>query len=159
MKIFGAVFWAVVLIVIGVVIILNQTFDWHINVFSIVIGIILIFGGISIITRPSNNGINGVFASGNEKSINSGDNSYVFSSITLNLDDNQYDKIEINSIFSSVKLITNGKSVKIKSNGVFSSTLFPDKSSLAFGERTYERDGEDKIFIETNCVFGSIIIE
>lgn len=159
MRIFGAVFWAILLIVIGVIIILNQTFGWHISIFPIVIGIVLIFIGISIITGPTKNGINGVFANHNLKSINNGDNSYVFSSVTLSLDDVIYDKVEINSIFSSVKLLTNGKSVKIESNGVFSSTQFPDKSSLAFGERVYERNGKDKIFIETNCVFGSIEIE
>ncbi len=159
MRIFGAVFWAVILIVIGVVIILNQTFDWHISVFAIVIGIILIFSGIAIITRPANTGINGVFANGEIKSIKSGENSYVFSNVILDLNDIADDNIEINCIFSSVKLHTSGKSVKIKANGVFSNTAFPDGSNLAFGDRTYERDGANTVNIETNCVFGSLIID
>lgn len=159
MKIFGAVFWAIILIVIGIIIILNQTFDWHINIFSIVFGIVLIFIGIAIIMRPSHSGINGMFANGKIKNIKSGENSYIFSSITLNLNDINSNEIEINSVFSNIKLNTAGKSVRIKSSGVFSSTIFPDKTSVSFGDRIYERDGENTIYIETNCVFGSIVIE
>ena len=159
MRIFGAVFWAVVLIAVGVVIILKQVFGWQISIFTIVFGIILIFAGISIITGPSNTGIGGVFAGGEVKSIKRGDNSFIFSGVTLDLKDTQEDEIEINSIFSSVKLHTSGRSVKIESNGAFSNTVFPDKTSLTFGERVYERDGEKTIHIKTNCVFGSIVID
>ena len=129
MRIFGAVFWAVVLIVIGVVIILNQAFDWHISIFAIVIGVVLIFAGVSIITGPSHNGINGVFAGGEVKNIKSGENNYVFSGVTLDLGDTQEREIEINSVFSSVKLHTSGKSVKIESSGVFSSTFSRTKQA------------------------------
>ena len=159
MKLFGAVFWAVVLIVMGVVIILNQTFGWHINVFAIVFGIFLIFFGISIITRPAQTGINGMFANGKISSIQKGDNSYIFSNITLDLSDFDQEKIEINCVFSSVKLHTSGKSVQIKSTSAFASTVFPDGSNVIFGERVYERDGENKIIIETNCVFSSLYID
>ena len=39
MKIFNAIFWAVILIIIGLTIILNQMFDWHLNIFAIVFGV------------------------------------------------------------------------------------------------------------------------
>jgi len=159
MRIFGAVFWAIILIVIGIVIILNQVFDWNISVFPIVLGVILIFVGVSIVTGPSKTGVNGVFAGGEVRNIKDGDNSYVFSSVTLDLANTDYDNIEINSIFSSVTVHTSGKSVVIEANGVFSSTIFPDNTTLAFGERVYERDGENTVHIKTNCVFGSIVID
>ena len=159
MRIFSSIFWAIILIVIGIIVILNQAFGWNISVFAIVIGVVLIFLGISIISGPSHTNSNGVFLGGSQKSVNSGDNNYFFSSVSISLDDLAYDKeIEINSIFSSVDLDTQGKSVKIKSSGAFSNTVFPDSSSLTFGDRVYERDGENTIEIETNCVFGSIVI-
>ena len=159
MRIFGAVFWAVILIVIGIVIILNQVFDWNLNVFAIIFGVILIFVGISLVTGPSKTGVNGVFAGGQVRNVKEGDNSFVFSGVELDLADTQYDNIEINSIFSSVKVHTSGRSVKIESNGAFSNTVFPDNTSLAFGERVYERDGENTIHVKTNCVFGTIVID
>ncbi|MCK5128936.1 MAG: hypothetical protein KAQ68_03720 [Clostridiales bacterium] len=159
MKLFGAVFWAVILIVIGIVIILNQTFDWSVSVFAIVFGVILIFLGISVLTRPTNTGINGVFANGSIQSLNKNDNSFIFSNVTVTLDGYEDDNLEVNSIFSNVKIHTNGKSVIVKSSGAFSSTVFPDRSVLSFGDRMYERDGENTIHIKTSCVFGSITIE
>lgn len=159
MRIFGAVFWAIILIVIGVFVILKQVFNWDISIFPIIIGVILVYVGITIIAGPPKNQQNNIFAGGQVTSLKSGDNNYIFSSVILDMDDVQYENVEINSIFSSVKLLTNGKSVKIESTGVFSQTLFPDKSSLSFGDRVYERDGANTVNIETNCVFGSIIIE
>jgi hypothetical protein len=100
-----------------------------------------------------------MFAGGVSRSVKSGDNNYIFSSAQISLDDGDYDSIEINSIFSSVTLHTNGKSVRIESTGAFSQTVFPDNSALNFGDRVYERDGDDTILIKTNCVFGSIIID
>ncbi len=159
MKIFTPIFWAIILIIIGLVIILNQAFGWNVKIFPIVFGIIVISIGISIIAGPRNQGAN-IFTGGSGVSIQAGDNNYIFSSATISLDDLSYEKdIEVNSIFSSVKILTNGKSVRIKSNGAFSQTVFPDGSSLSFGDRTYERDGENTVYITTNCVFGSIEIE
>ena len=159
MRIFGAIFWAVLLIVIGVVIILNQVFDWNISVFTIVIGVVFVFLGISIITGPSRSSQGTIFAGGVSRPVKSGDNNYIFSSAEISLDDASYDNIEINSVFSGVTLHTNGKSVKIKATGVFSQTVFPDNSALSFGDRVYERDGDDTIYIQTNCVFGSLHID
>ncbi len=160
MKIFTPVFWAVILIVIGLVIIFNQAFGWNIKIFPIVFGLIIISIGISIIAGPSRKDSTNIFSGSTVTSIHTGDNNYIFSSATVSLDDTTYEKdIEVNSIFSSVKINTNGKSVKIKSSGAFSQTVFPDGSSLSFGDRIYERDGDNTVYIETNCVFGSIEIE
>lgn len=159
MKIFGSLFWAVILVVIGVLIILKETFGWHISIFSIVFAVILILLGIAILTKPSGSGFNRVFANGRVQKIKNGEASYIFSNVTVDLSECDSDNIEINSIFSSVRVLTQGRSVRISASGAFSNTVLPDKTNLSFGERVYERDGLNRTNIETSCVFGEMIIE
>jgi hypothetical protein len=159
MKVFGSLFWAIILVLVGVLIILKESFGWQISIFSIVFAVILILLGIAILTKPSGSGFNKVFANGKVQKLKNGEASYIFSNVTVDLSECDSNKVEINCIFSNVRVLTGGRSVRVTASGAFSSTILPDNTTLSFGDRVYERDGLNQINIETSCVFGEMIIE
>ncbi|NLC43439.1 MAG: cell wall-active antibiotics response protein, partial [Clostridiales bacterium] len=99
--------------------------------------------------------------------INEKDYSVIFGSATFDFreipiaDLNR--KMEVSTIFGSAEiLLPKDASVEIEANSVFSSTQFPDGSSLTFGDRTFLSDPQGKkeadIELEVNTVFGSTVI-
>jgi len=158
MRPFGAVFWAILLILGGALLLLKHVLRWNVNVFGIIFGVFLLLLGICIITGWNKRANDDIFMGGGVQSV-ADEASYVFSNVTVDLD-NAQQEVEINSIFSNVRVNVGNHRVKIKGSGAFCSIRMPDGGTVTFGERTYYGDGEGpEIEIEANCVFGSIVFD
>ncbi len=161
MKLFGPLFWAIMLILAGGLLLLNHLFNWNIRVFGVLLGVFFVLLGISFITGPRffYRGEEGIFMSGRVVPNNKNEANCIFSSATVDLDDYDEDELEVNSVFASTILDTHGRALKIKGTCVFGTLRLPDGSSIVFGDRTYVQEGEgEPVEIEANCVFGSLII-
>lgn len=158
MKVFSSVFWAVMLILAGVLVLVNHLFNLDIKVFGVLFGVFVILLGISIIT--GNSGYKGdhtvVFSSSNRHVTSEDDVNVIFSSSNVNLDDFEGKSVEVNSIFSSVNL-KSSRPMKIKASCAFGSVQTRDGGMLSFGDRKWDIEGEgEPINVEINCVFGSV---
>lgn len=163
MKIFGPLFWAIMLILAGGLMLLKHIFNWQINVFGVLVGVFFVLLGISFITGPRfmhRGAEQGIFMNGKIVANDKNEANCIFSNATVDIDSFDDDKeIEINSIFGSTIFDTHGRSVKIEGTCAFGTLRFPDGSTVAFGDRTYVQEGEgEQVKIEANSVFGSLII-
>jgi predicted membrane protein len=166
---FSSIFWGVIIIIIGIVVIINVIFGTKIPIIPLIIGLILIYFGVRIITglscRRSPKSV--IFE---EKKIEtttpSGKYDVIFGRSVIDLTKSEIkegvSKVEINTIFgSSVVKIDPMMPVKIKASSAFGSGRLPDGNMVAFGEYTYKSDTlkktdtEDYLLIELHVVFGS----
>lgn len=164
-------FWGLFLISSGLFLILKHYFNWNVPAFRIIIGLFLLSLGLSLLFGggtgyQDKNTI--IFNEGRiSVDINEKDYSVIFGSATFDFreipiaDLNR--KMEVSTIFGSAEiLLPKDASVEIEANSVFSSTQFPDGSSLTFGDRTFLSDPQGKkeadIELEVNTVFGSTVI-
>lgn len=170
MKLFDNIFWGVLFIFIGVILILKYLFHLNIPVGRVVVAFFLVYCGIIIAfggrIYSQNNGGNMIFNSG-EMNIADKDSEYniIFSSGTVDLTSTpvKSKKIEINCVFSKgTVIIGRDMPVVVKANSAFGATNLPDNTSISFGEHTYSSggytDSSDCLIIETNSVFGQLDI-
>ncbi len=166
-------FWGTLLIVFGISAIL-RSFNINIPLFRIVLALLLIYVGVSLLlghklTFEGNENIT-IF---NEsyysfKDIKNREINVIFGKGIVDLTDynfkgNNINELEINSIFSTTEIrISKNNPVKITASSAFASVTMPDKSSIVFGETTYESsnktvNGED-LSIKSNSVFANLDI-
>ncbi len=168
---FNAIFWGLVLVVAGILMILNYVFKLNIPVFKILVGLVLIYIGLYIIfgfkywkVGSYNDGKTAVFAEMSVKPEKI-DNEYnvIFSKGEIDLtaitNSDLGKNIGISAVFGSlvVKLPADVP-VKVESSAVFGTITLPDKQNMFFGESDYKTSDSDQfIFIEASAVFGTIV--
>lgn len=174
-------FWGIVFIVVGIVLVINYAMGIHLPIFKILFGVLLIYWGLSMIfgsvrwnfsfsrqTRATENEAlfsNSKFTLKTEKELN--EYNVVFGSGTLDLSLVEIPlgtKIEINTVFGETHLlIKKNLPIKVVSSTAFGKTKLPDRNFNAFGEFTYLTPGikldEAQLIVEANTVFGKLIIE
>ncbi|MFN3411475.1 MAG: LiaF domain-containing protein [Exilispira sp.] len=170
-SLFNAIFWGVVLVAAGVLLIINYLFKLNIPVFKILIGLILIYIGIYIIlgfrgwqAQSYNDGKTAVFSDINIKpeKIESEYN-IIFSKGEIDLTSIKAEDlgkhIEISAVFgSAVVKLPADIPVKIMGSAVFGSITLPNKQSLGFGDINYSSsESNNPVYIEANAVFGNIV--
>lgn len=168
----SAVFWGVIIILLGLSIILKEVFHVHIPFVRVIFGLLFIFWGVKMIAGgfwKSSSRNTAVFS---ETNINYEDTkreySIVFGSGTIDLFKmeipQQNKKIEVNVVFGSGTLVINDSiPMKIEMNSVFGSSVISDKRVNALG-KTYDtttafKEGEPYILLETNVVFGRLEVK
>jgi predicted membrane protein len=175
MKMAPAVFWGILLVIIGLSIIFRILFD--INLFRVLLGVILILIGIKILV--GNKGIfnfgpvkgDVIFSSrtiseppGNKAEYNVVFARSVFDYRKVYFKKDKPVKIKINTIFGATEIKVNEDSpVKIKVNAVFAGAKLPDGNTVVFGSggwqgNTFDPDGNYMI-IEADVVFGSLEVK
>ncbi|HHY82557.1 MAG TPA: hypothetical protein GX505_07745 [Clostridiales bacterium] len=163
-------FWGIFLFSSGVFLILKHYFNWNIPAFRVIIGLFLLSLGLSIIIGGVGyrDRSNIIFDQG-RISIDKGSKDYniVFGQGIIDLENVKAEevgkKVEVNTVFGSSEIILpKSLAVEIRANSVFSSTSFPDNSSLSFGDRKFLSDPQDKgqpdFILEVNTVFGNTVI-
>lgn len=166
---FGSMFWGLIIIIVGVVIIINVIFGTRIPIFSLIFGLILLYWGIRVITGISfhRSPSSVIFE---EKKIEtespSGKYDVVFGKSVIDLTNVQLkegvSKIEINTVFgSAVVKINPTMPVKIKASAAFGSARMPDETMIGFGEYSYksdvlkQTDAKNYLLIYLHVVFGN----
>lgn len=168
----SAVFWGVVIILIGLSIILREVFDIHFPFLRVFFGILLIYWGVKVIAGGFNRSWNNNTVVFNESNIDY-DNSrkeynVVFGRSSIDLFKmpmpTRDERIEMNVVFGSGKLIINDSiPMRVEMNTVFGNIQAPDRNKAGFGSTHYStaayKDGEPCIRLEANAVFGNIEIQ
>lgn len=166
---FSGIFWGVIIVIIGIVVIINVIFGTKIPIIPLIIGLLLIYFGVKIITgtswRRSPKSV--IFE---EKKIEttspSGKYDVIFGRSVIDLTKTEIKEgvstVEINTVFgSSVIKIDPSMPIKIQASSAFGSGRLPDGNMVAFGEYTYKSDSLKKsdaknyLLIELHVVFGS----
>jgi predicted membrane protein len=165
----SGIFWGLLLILIGIIIIIKVVFRVDIPVFRLLFALLFIYIGLRIL-------FGGAWFSGK-------DNNYVFTEAKINTvtpDDRELkiifaqgdvdltgykahpgdNNLEISVVFGSSKITLPEKlPVSIESDVVFGSAKLPGGRSAAFGSTQFKSPGyedkTDRLHIKLNVVFGS----
>ena len=168
MRLFGGMFMGIMLLVVGVILLLNSLFNFNINIFKLVLGVIIVLFGVFVLFNgfgfeDSRNiilreGVIRVSKAQDEYNI-------VFASGTVDLStvklDDSVEKVKINAIFADGKVILNPKVPSvIKASSAFGELELPDKSSVIFSSKEYKigkiNVNQGYLKIEASAVFGKL---
>ena len=170
---FSGLFWGIVIILIGVSIIVRVAFNIEIPVFRIVMGLVLIYFGLSVLTgrggcTTKQGKGDAVFTS---RTIEAGGEtklrktySTVFGSMNLDLSgvtlEKEQTKVKIDTVFGDTKVYLNpDHAITIKGDAVFGKASFPDDSTVSFGSHTYTNEvsgATNTLVIKGDVVFGNL---
>ncbi len=168
----SAVFWGIIIILIGLSIILREVFHIHFPFLRVLFGLLLIFWGLKVLTGrswKSRNHDAAVFSTAN-MSYDESKREYniVFGRGNVDLFKSevpsQNKKVEINVVFGEGNIILNDSiPAKVEMNSVFGRVRSKDEQTGVFGSSVYTtsayRQDEPYFQIEANAVFGNINIE
>lgn len=173
---FKGYFWALVVILAGVLMLINTTniFHFKIPVGSVIIALLLILLGVQLLIGPKN--ISG-FKSSHEVifddaklEANETDNKYdvIFGKSTIDLTQvtnrSNHSFIKADVVFGQATIkIKKSDPIRIKASSVFGNITLPDGNTVSFGDRTFEtesyRDSDKKIQLKVDVVFGEARID
>jgi predicted membrane protein len=174
MKMGTAIFWGIVLILVGLGMVLKVIFKVDFPIFKVLIAFLFIYIGIKMLI--GNFGIFGcnmgnddaVFGKSYIEGIDENRSEYnaVFGKTTINLRDvviTEKTKIEVNAIFGGVELrIDKEMPLKVKVDVVFGGADLPDGGTGGFGTSVYTSKNfnpdEPYLFVRANIIFGGLQI-
>ena len=158
----------IIFLTVGIILLLNSFFNFNINMFKLIIGIVIILFGIFVLFNGFGfqDSRNIVFKEGIIRVSEVQDEyNIIFASGTVDLSkvrvEDEVKKIEINTIFAEGKVILNPDvPTLIKASSAFGELKLPDRSSVVFGSQKY-RIGEVSanqgyLEIEASAVFGAL---
>jgi hypothetical protein len=175
MKMAPAVFWGILLVVIGLSIIFRIVFD--VNLFRVLIAVIVILIGIKILVggkgifniRTDRNDV--IF---NERTFaetpeNKAEYNVVFARSVFDyrkagIRGNRPVKVKINTLFGSTIIkVDENTPVKIKVDAVFAGAKLPDGNTIVFGSGFWQGDSPEPdgnyMIIDVDVVFGSLEVK
>lgn len=165
----SALFWGIVLILVGLSVILRKVLDIRIPVFQIIFGVMLIYLGVKVMTGriPGPTEPDTVIFS--ERTIKPEENiekeySIIFGKGIIDLRNilvsTDKRSVIVHTIFGSSEIyLPADLSVEVRSSSAFGEAKLPEGSSVFFGERTWKsksaQQSEPILLIKQNVVFGS----
>ena len=168
MRLCGGIFMGIIFLTVGIILLLNSFFNFNINMFKLIIGIVIILFGIFVLFNGFGfqDSRNIVFKEGIIRVSEVQDEyNIIFASGTVDLSkvrvEDEVKKIEINTIFAEGKVILNPDvPTLIKASSAFGELKLPDRSSVVFGSQKYRigdvSANQGYLEIEANAVFGSL---
>ena len=167
---FSAVFWGVIVVIIGLSIIL-RAFGIKIPVMSIMFGLLFVYIGMSILTggfgckakcRAFMNDLKVQASDAKE-----GEYSVIFGKGEVDLTALQPkesgEPVKVKTLFGESRIkVDPAKPYNMKIKAVFASAATPDGNVISFGEYTYKtesaKDSKNAINVEVDAVFGGVKI-
>ncbi len=168
MRLFGGIFMGIIFLVVGVILLLNSFFNFNINIFKLIVGILIVLFGVFILFNGFGlqDSRNIIFREGIIRVSKAQDEyNIIFAAGTVDLSKLKIDsgtrKIKINTIFADGKVILNPEvPTVIKASSAFGELELPDKSSVIFSSKEYKTgefgDNQDYLVIEASAVFGKL---
>ncbi|MGI6316267.1 MAG: hypothetical protein ACOX17_06310 [Christensenellales bacterium] len=166
MKLFSGLFWAIFLILSGVVFLLKQFTTKQFNVFVVIAGIFAVMVGISLLTTSGTN--RNVFKTGEgdhvfteQNTSTAQDTTAVFSHVFADFSDAEAgEKYQVDNVFGKTEIkLPEGKNIRIKCNCAFGQIIGDFGTLNGFGDKTFilsNGEGEE-IMIRVDCVFGQVV--
>jgi hypothetical protein len=175
MPVLNAVFWGLVLILIGTGVILNLVFHAQFPVWRFILGLVVVFWGLSVLVSSffprhwSRPGPGTVFSESRvdgRKTGNKFDTVFGRSEIDLTgvtLQDLPVSK-KIDTVFGEAVIsIDPSLPVEVSVNSVFGQVVLPDGNTVSGGNYSYRSpsaEGADKLLkIAIDCVFGKVVVK
>jgi predicted membrane protein len=168
MRFFSGMFMGITFLVVGIILLFNSIFNFNINIFKLIVGVLIVLFGIFILFNGFGfqDSRNIIFREGVIRVSEVQDEyNIIFSSGTVDLSKlkigNEVKKIKINTIFAEGKVIINPEiPMMIKASSAFGELELPDKSSVIFNSKEYKTvnfdDNQSYFKIEANAVFGKL---
>ena len=168
MRLSGGVFMGIIFLTVGIILLLNSFFNFNINIFKLIIGIIIVLFGVFILFNGFGfqDSRNIIFREGIIRVSEVQDEyNIIFSSGTVDLSkvkiEDEVKKIEVNTIFAEGKVILNSDvPTLIKASSAFGELKLPDRSSVVFGSQKYKigeiSADQGYLEIEASAVFGKL---
>lgn len=162
----SGIFWGFIVILFGVGILLKSVFHVNIPFFKILIGIIIIFFGISfIVGAMSQRKSEAIFRDYNfnfgtiEKEYNIVFSKGVFDFTNFNFSNYNGEFIKINSAFSKSEIyLSRNFEYEIRADSIFGVVSLPNGESVSFGNiarlENAENSGLKRINLHVSSVFG-----
>ena len=168
MRLFGGVFMGIIFLTVGIILLLNSFFNFNINMFKLIIGIVIVLFGVFVLFNGFGfqDSRNIVFKEGIIRVSEVQDEyNIIFASGTVDLSkvrvEDEVKKIEINTIFAEGKVILDPDvPTLIKASSAFGDLKLPDRSSVVFGSQKYRigdiSTDQGYLEIEASAVFGAL---
>ena len=168
MRLCGGIFMGIIFLTVGIILLLNSFFNFNINMFKLIIGIVIVLFGVFVLFNGFGfqDSRNIVFKEGIIRVSEVQDEyNIIFASGTVDLSkvqvEDEVKKIEINTIFAEGKVILNPDvPTLIKASSAFGELKLPDRSSVVFGSQKYRigdiSTDQGYLEIEASAVFGAL---
>jgi len=168
MRLCGGIFMGIIFLTVGIILLLNSFFNFNINMFKLIIGIVIVLFGVFVLFNGFGfqDSRNIVFKEGIIRVSEVQDEyNIIFASGTVDLSkvrvEDEVKKIEINTIFAEGKVILDPDvPTLIKASSAFGDLKLPDRSSVVFGSQKYRigdvSTNQGYLEIEASVVFGSL---
>ncbi len=164
----GGTFWGILLIVIGGLLVLRTAFNLQIPIVRTVIGVILIYLGISVLVGGSYDGLRGeeriAFEERTIVAVPAQRNyTILFSRGTIDftpLAGQQEGHYEVDVVFSNGTLVLDKNTpTEVRVSAAFASTDLPTGQSVVLGDTSFTIGPDDaarRMVIKASVVFGSL---
>ncbi len=155
----GNLFWPVLLIIAGGLLLVRTVFNVNLPVFKILLAVALVWGGVALISSSATKSPV-VFGSRMDLSDSALEYTVMFDSSEIDLSDEVITRelMEINCVFGkAVVVLPANRSVHIEATGAFCSLRSPGGRTITFGEGTYDCGEGEPLTIKANCVFGELV--
>ena len=173
----GALFWGIIIVIIGLSIILKAVFNFDLPVFKIFIAFIFIYIGFKVLLRDSDSDFDRIRS--DEETVIFGEKNYhgfpdegkeynvIFGGSKIDLRDIELEGskkyIKISTVFGSTVLKLNEDlPYKVTADVVFSDINLPDRNKTVIGSNHYKSKNynpdEPYLDIRVDVVFGSFKI-
>jgi len=168
MRLFGGVFMGIIFLTVGIILLLNSFFNFNINIFKLIVGIVIVLFGVFIFFNGFGfqDSRNIVFREGIIRVSEVQDEyNIIFASGTVDLStvklDDSVEKVKINAIFADGKVILNPDiPTLIKASSAFGELELPDRSSVIFSSQKYKigdiNTNQGYLEIKASAVFGKL---
>ena len=168
--IFTGVFWAAVLILLGILVILNAILGTHIPFVRIFFALLLCYIGLSILFGPAHRYHHRFSTEEPERIIVTGEagkQDVVFSNSEIDLTGLELKdrtmREEVHVAFGSARVKLNPNlPVRIEASSAFGEAKLPDGASIGFGDHTYRSKGLDEnrpyLLLKADVAFGRLDI-
>ena len=168
MRLFGGAFIGIIFLAVGLILLLNSFFNFNINIFKLIVGIVIVLFGVFILFNGFGfeDSRNIIFRKGIIRVSEVQDEyNIIFASGTVDLSkvkiDNSVERVKINTIFAEGKVILNPDvPTLIKASSAFGELELPDRSSVVFGSKEYKigeiSANQGYLEIKASAVFGQL---
>lgn len=165
MSIFGGLFWGILFLAAGLVIMLKLVFNLQFSAGRMIFGVFVILVGISLLigvpgwgSVQVDNGNVTMFSEGGQSTVTASDNyTTVFGSKTYDVQAKPGDHVRINCAFGSCNIIVHSGNVYLKVTNVCCSISVPGGYDMPFvGTRSIGDDDPNAVTIEIAGAFGSV---
>lgn len=166
-KRFNSMFWGIVVLLIGILLIIDYYADLHISIIRMIFAILFIYAGIMLTFGRSLFHTKGsiLFSDASYK-VDDPEKEYsiVFSSGKLDLSEvsESAGSVKVSVAFGEGRVYLNpSRPVKIKLSSAFGEGVLPDGSSVNFGTSYYEAGSSSEgklLLVDANVAFGELVI-